>query len=536
MRSRVLFTFLCVAGCASAPPASQLVVVVDTDLADATSLDAHVLGSTGTSQDALFTIDGTGSIPATLGLVAEDGFLGPVVISVDARGASGVIVNQTLRTSFVAGETRELRLFLAEACRGVACSGDSTCVGGRCFPSDIPSSELPTWTGRTDRIDAGDSIERDGGVPIDLDGATPDARMPADASVPTTIYTALSAGRAHTCAIDDEGNAYCWGENELGQIGVGTADAPVARRLIAIDDATAIAAGGAHTCAIRAGGVVSCWGANVSGQLGGGFTSPQEAPTPVMGLSGATHLCAGANHSCAVLNDGTVRCWGEGDRYQLGDRMMTDYSSRPITAVSVTGVSEIRCGEHRTCVRQGTTMRCWGRNDVGQIGDGTADDHPAATAPAATLAAAIIATGRSHSCVVAATGVFCFGANAAGQLGSGATSVSENVPTRVMGVTTAQGIATGGAHSCAVVGGEVSCWGEGSRGQLGRGMTLDSASPEAVAGVAGAMASLALGEEHTCVLLGWGEILCWGANGSGQLGDGTTGDRSMATLILAPAP
>ena len=102
-------------------------------------------------------------------------------------------------------------------------------------------------------------------------------------------------------------------------------------------------------------------------------------------------------------------------------------------------------------------------------------------------------------------------------------------------------IALGSGHSCALLtNSAVMCWGWNYYGQLGDGTTTDRTTPAEVSGITTAT-SIALGSYHSCALLGDGTVMCWGRNDYGQLGDGTTTDRltpvEVSGLILAfPSP
>jgi len=87
------------------------------------------------------------------------------------------------------------------------------------------------------------------------------------------------------------------------------------------------------------------------------------------------------------------------------------------------------------------------------------------------------------------------------------------------------GVTLGGYHSCArLTNGRLRCWGANYSGQLGDGTADNRTTPVPVPGLSG-VAGLALGDEHSCARLTSGRLRCWGANYSGQLGDGTTDDR-----------
>src|SRR5438445_7975940 len=83
-------------------------------------------------------------------------------------------------------------------------------------------------------------------------------------------------------------------------------------------------------------------------------------------------------------------------------------------------------------------------------------------------------------------------------------------------------IAGGGSHTCAITDGALRCWGNNGYGQLGDGTTSDHSTPQIVAGLASGVAAIATGSSHTCAITSAGGVQCWGANSSGQHGDGST--------------
>lgn len=166
---------------------------------------------------------------------------------------------------------------------------------------------------------------------------------------------------------------------------------------------------------------------------------------------------------------------------------------------------------------------------------------PASPTPAAAASAGRlpIAAGAAHTCLLTDTGrVRCWGANQFGQLGSGngrlaalenapiadVASLSDWLVADVLALPDeVVAIAAGAYHTCALTArGEVQCWGQNAEGQLGDDAAAGSALPLAVQGLSEDVVAITAGAAHTCALLASGTVQCWGANGAGQLGNGTT--------------
>jgi len=247
--------------------------------------------------------------------------------------------------------------------------------------------------------------------------------------LPAGGVSMVSAGYSHTCAVAG-GAVYCWGSNASGQLGSGTAGGtsllPVQVPSLTVG-VTAIAAGYAHTCALQNGGV-QCWGSNAKGELGDGTDTDSDLPVPASGLSSGVLGVAsgpGSQHTCALLSGGTVYCWGLNDFGQIG-APSTTMSPVPVQVPSLTaGVSALALGGTHSCAVVNGGALCWGNNDFGQIGTPSTTASPVPL-PVGGLTSGVssIAAGGTHTCAVAGGAVQCFGQDQFGQLGNGALSDS----------------------------------------------------------------------------------------------------------------
>ncbi len=196
-------------------------------------------------------------------------------------------------------------------------------------------------------------------------------------------------------------------------------------------------------------------------------------------------------------------------------------------AVIATGV------RHTCAVLRDGRVACWGDNTFGQLGDGTTTDrHLPTTVPGLSQVVAVTA-GQDFTCALRGDGtVRCWGSNASGQLGDG-TTTARTTPTAVIGLTFATGaiaISAGLQHVCVRAGnGLAKCWGENEHGQLGDGTTTDRSSPVVAVGL-DRVSAVAAGSDFTCAIEDEWWVSCWGRTLHGQLGDGTTTNRQLPTL------
>jgi len=314
-----------------------------------------------------------------------------------------------------------------------------------------------------------------------------------------------------------------------------------------------VEAGSHHTCALLEGGRVRCWGLNNVGQLGYGNldnigdNEPASDPGDVVLGVEAISLGVGATHACARLVDSTTRCWGGNATGQLGlgNNLDVGDDEFPFAVNALTFNGEIASmhpgGNHTCALVAGGSVRCWGAANFGQLGYGNTTELaiPLSVDIGLDGAAVVLAAGLHHNCAVLDDNkVRCWGRNNKGQLGYGnTTNIGDDetpssivpVPIQPQGIpggTMIVDVGLGHEHSCvAYETGDVLCWGENFYGQLGQGTTTTVGDNETLAtlfpiDLGGDATKLALGKHHTCALLNDGDVKCWGRNLYGQLGRG----------------
>ncbi|HEY2899879.1 MAG TPA: HYR domain-containing protein [Polyangia bacterium] len=370
--------------------------------------------------------------------------------------------------------------------------------------------------------------------------------------VPTAVSglsdaVGITAGYIHSCAVRADGTAACWGAGAEGELGNGDwtgiphsvvapeqalvnlfPATPVPVAVSGLSDVVSVAAGWASTFAIRSTGAVAGWGSSYFGQLGYGGNGFVPSPVGVAGLTGAVSIAGGARHACAVRDSGEVDCWGEDEYGQLGNAI-SDNTTFDLPA-AVPGLSDgvsVAAGQDHTCaIRRTGEVACWGHNSWGELGDGTTNDSAVPVLVSGLSDAVGIGAGGEQTCAVRANGqVVCWGRGDGAELGNGTVPFSPTpTPVTVLDLSDAIAVAVGEMHTCALrANGQVVCWGYDLFGDIGDGISRPDnprvPQPVTVSGLSDAVA-IAVGAQHTCAVRKTAQAVCWGWGGDGQIGDG----------------
>lgn len=383
----------------------------------------------------------------------------------------------------------------------------SQVAAGDDFACAISRGRLFCWgSNGNGRLGIGDTTNRF--VPVTVSGQ--------GKFLNTGNVSSISAGSQHVCAID-EGVLFCWGWNGSGRIGDGTTDNNKTRPTevqsgggtFTNSSVSSVATGDQHTCAIR-NREAYCWGENQAGQLGIGNNNDSSNPVSVSANGefrnrDVTQVAAGVSHSCAI-ETGHLYCWGSNTKGQVGTGsvgssfLLPNLVSRAGDMKNSGEVSAVAVGFDYTCALESGDLFCWGTDDRSVLGRksgtliaGNPLPRKVDTAlPFTNDAVARFDIGAHHSCAVENGKLFCWGWNNAGRLGVPAipSNTSTPTPTQVSGSavvsqfsgTAVSEIATGNTFTCAIDDGVVYCWGYNFFGQLGDGTSSSQSSPVRVSG------------------------------------------------------
>lgn len=252
------------------------------------------------------------------------------------------------------------------------------------------------------------------------------------------VFRQLSSGSEHACGLTPAGAAHCWGRNEKGQIGDGTLGPTDRLTPVPVLGGLAfsnISGGFLTTCALTAGGSAYCWGGNELGQIGDGTLTTRLTPTPVSGGLSFTQLGTPRGYfTCGLTSAGAAHCWGQNHVGQLGDGTTTTPRTSPVPVSTALAFSSITTGGDHTCALTANgTAYCWGGNTRGQLGDGTNTSRLQPTPVVGNLTFRALAAGSFFTCGIATSGtLYCWGFNNFGQLGDG-TNTARNTPAPISG-------------------------------------------------------------------------------------------------------
>lgn len=261
---------------------------------------------------------------------------------------------------------------------------------------------------------------------LTVQSAAAQARRPASAPAPMR-WQSVVAGSEYSCALDATARAFCWGDNQHGQLGLGRAlprnvPSPTPVRTDSTFTAltgTSTDAGVAATCGTTASRALLCWGYIIG--LTERATMAPVGPTSSVVFA---QVSFGGSVSCGLTAAGGAWCWGSDEGGQLGDSSRRD-SDTPVAVVGRLVFQSIAAGGDHTCgLTDSLVAYCWGANALGQLGSSEYDRAPEPVAVAGVPRFAAISAGGTHSCGLTPDGViYCWGSNDHGELGAASSGI-----------------------------------------------------------------------------------------------------------------
>ena len=365
---------------------------------------------------------------------------------------------------------------------------------------------------------------------------------PAEPPAAQVVFSSVSAGIRHSCAVSAQGRLYCWGDGRYDQLGLGRTttmpddsilwslyrhapppDGQVAESdPVNIDDATdwkQVSAGETHTCAIKTNGQLYCWGYGEHSQLGAyGASSKsifsQFAPAIVDPAIEWAQVDAYGSSTCAVSTGGGLYCWGLRSR----DMRSLEHKRNPgVTRIGdATDWKQVSVGSICTCALKTTgRLHCWGYSQFGGLGSDPDDATDAENAVGhhlpdlASLDWKQVSVSIFHICAVKTDGrLYCWGRGDLGRLGQG-DSTARKRPAQVGSDSDWLQVSAGISHTCALkTNTRLYCWGNNDQGQLGLGgFDIQDRPVQVGSGWQEVNAS----QWHTCAVKVSGQLYCWGS-------------------------
>jgi alpha-tubulin suppressor-like RCC1 family protein len=388
----------------------------------------------------------------------------------------------------------------------------------------------------------------------------------------------ISAGLT-TCGVTPGGAAFCWGNNADGEIGDGDSTHTSSATPVAVSGNltfAGVSSGTEPTCGATTSGAAYCWGNGGYGDLGIGMPESTLSTTPVAVSGGLAFISVstGDYFTCGLTPGGAVYCWGANYFGNLGDGTATGpqqclinqsnlepCSTIPVLVSGGHTFASVSVGTRQACgVTTAGAAYCWGDNSLGELGNGTTTgpeqcaDEPGRPGPCSTTSVAVsggltfasVSAGGQQTCGVTAAGaMYCWGDNTFGNLGDGTTTgpqqcagflgqpgpACSTTPVAVSGGLTFQEVSSGANFTCGLTtSGIAYCWGANNSGELGNGTTTSSTRPVAVSGGL-TFASLSAGLYSACGVTTAGAAYCWGDNNTGELGDGTYNSSTTPVAV-----
>ena len=342
----------------------------------------------------------------------------------------------------------------------------------------------------------------------------------------------------HTVVIKADKSLWAWGCNWTAQLGFNSPSpyhevSP--KQVGTATDWAAVSAGdnngNGHTLAIKTDGTLYAWGGNYYGQLGDGTNVTRSSPTKIGTANDWDVVSAGEYHSAAINTNGELYAWGRNNYGQLGDNSTTDRLS-PVKIGTATNWKTVSAGVSYTiAINTNGELYAWGINNSGQLGDGTTTNRTAPVRIGTDNDWVAVVIGGSDVTGTYASRTLAKKTN--GSIWNWGYSI-QNSPVQIGTDTNWASFSAAVTHTVATkTDGSLWAWGSNNSGQLGDGTTNNKTAPVRI-GTDNDWAEVAAGEGYTIAKKTGGSLWAWGTNDLGELGLGDTTERHTPTQVVIP--
>ena len=403
---------------------------------------------------------------------------------------------------------------------------------------------------------------------------------------PAGCVQQISVGQELSCLLRTDGTVWCWGQDTYGEVGNNTANQQAVSKPTQVQGlpnnipATVVTTAEEHACALLQDNSVWCWGINDQlnlgqcpnasttntmswpygsgnvpvnsyvalripkwqpNQLGSSGSAAPSCASPgaewfegVQPANGSVHtLSAGGEHTCAIGADMNLYCWGEDVTTPVGGQAGQDFNvfgsgvPGPLivnNAASLQNtISDVQAGDDFTCFVQSTTQSvyCFGGNQLGELASGTLADSFAPVG-IATGNVSQLAMDDETVCVIADSDVKCWGNGTTGIFGPANDATANETAVTVLPVPAKTLYSGPNSETICMLSdknGAVQCWGDNGSGEAGIGSSQPTSIDTPTNLQLASISQLKIGEYHACALTLDGSVWCWGDNSYGELGN-----------------
>ncbi|MCI9446707.1 MAG: hypothetical protein HFH36_04805 [Lachnospiraceae bacterium] len=253
-------------------------------------------------------------------------------------------------------------------------------------------------------------------------------------STPVKVLENVSSvllGYESSMALTETGDLYCWGHNHVGQVGNGSEAEIQAEPVKVMENVSSAVTSpdGYHSAALKENGDLYCWGYNNYGQVGNGEINQQQG-TPVKVMENVLSVSLGDQHSAAITENGSLYCWGDNQHRQIGSGSEENTQAEPVKVMENAACVSLG-GSASAAVDQNGDLYCWGYNNYGQVGNDTTQTQAIPVKVMENVSS--VSLGDERSTAITKTGaLYSWGFDKHGVVGNG-SDADQHTPIKILG-------------------------------------------------------------------------------------------------------